>query len=59
MVIGVARVPIPGDKTIFAPSQQKMQSLKRKVGAEAKYYICCLLLLFIFRSNKTDLDLKR
>jgi len=36
MISGVAKVPTPGDKTIFASHQQKLQSLKWKISAKMR-----------------------
>jgi len=64
VISGVARVPCTrGAKIFLRPHQQKLQSLKRKIGVKAqkkqKHNICCLLLLFIFRSNKIGLTLRK
>jgi len=54
-----ARVPTPGDKTIFAPPSTKTAKFevknRRKSAEEAKaLHLLFFLFLFIFRSNKTD-----
>jgi len=65
VISGVARVPTPWDKTIFAPLSTKTAEFemknRRKSEEEAKaiQYICCLLLLFIFRSNNKFNTLER
>jgi len=57
VINGVARLPGARGKNIFAPPPTKTAWFevknRRKSAEEAK--ACCLLLLFIFRSNKTGI----
>jgi len=61
LISGIARVPTSGDKTIFALPPTKTAEFevknRRKSAEEAKslHLLFVTVLLFIFRSNKTDL----
>jgi len=59
VISGAARVSTPGDKNNFAPPPIKTAEYevknRRKNAEEAKALHLLFVLLFIFRSNKTDL----
>jgi len=59
VISGVARVPTPGGKTIFAPPPTKTADFEGKSRRKSTEEAKALHLLFVtsvyFRSNKTDL----